>query len=118
MAELVSFEDTAKSGSGPSRTFPASIDEGRPPKPDDFLLPHFLEGRRVVVVTGDSSLGGGSGWDETAAVLESHGITISIVVSIVAKERSSSATKGLRLRRYERTEEQRRRRGRLPRPPF
>ncbi len=59
MAGLVSFEDTAESGSGPSRTFPASIDEGRPPKPDDFLLPHFLEGRRVVVVAGDSSLGGG-----------------------------------------------------------
>jgi hypothetical protein len=59
MAGLVSFKDTVESGSRLLRTFPASIDKGHPPKPDDFLLPHFLEGRRVIVVAGDSSLGGG-----------------------------------------------------------
>jgi hypothetical protein len=59
MAGFISFKDTVESGSRPSRTFPASIDEGRPPKPDDFLLPHFLEGQRVIVVVGDFSLGGG-----------------------------------------------------------
>jgi hypothetical protein len=44
MAGLVSFKDTVESGSRLLRTFPASIDKGHPPKPDDFLLPHFLEG--------------------------------------------------------------------------
>ena len=48
--------------------------------------------------------GGESGWDETTTVLKSRGIMISIVVSIVANERSSSATRGFRWQRYERAE--------------
>ena len=111
MAGLGSFKDSAESAAGRQGPSPPVSTNIVHRSRTTSYIPHFLEGRRFVVDAGDSSLGGESGWEETVAVFESRGITISIVVLIVANERSSSTTRGLRWRRYERTEERRRRRG-------